>query len=61
MTAVDTRAPASRRPVALALSADLEAAMDAEVAHHVTSKATADHAEAARAFVERRPPRFTGR
>ena len=47
--------------LALALSADLEPAMDAEVAHHVTSKGTADHAEAARAFVERRPPRFTGR
>ncbi len=47
--------------LALALSADLEEAMDAEVAHHVTSKGTADHAEAARAFVERRPPRFSGR
>jgi 2-(1,2-epoxy-1,2-dihydrophenyl)acetyl-CoA isomerase len=47
--------------LALALSADLEQAMDAEVAHHVTSKGTADHAEAARAFVERRPPRFEGR
>ena len=47
--------------LALALTADLEDAMDAEVAHHVTSKATADHAEAARAFVERRPPRFSGR
>ena len=47
--------------LALALSADLEVAMDAEVAHHVTSKGTADHAEAARAFVERRPPRFGGR
>ena len=47
--------------LAVALSADLEEAMDAEVAHHVTSKGTADHAEAARAFVERRPPRFSGR
>jgi 2-(1,2-epoxy-1,2-dihydrophenyl)acetyl-CoA isomerase len=47
--------------LALALSADLEDAMDAEVAHHVTSKATADHAEAARAFVERRAARFEGR
>jgi 2-(1,2-epoxy-1,2-dihydrophenyl)acetyl-CoA isomerase len=47
--------------LALALSADLEDAMDAEVAHHVTSKATADHAEAASAFVERRPARFEGR
>ena len=47
--------------LALALDADLEQAMDAEVAHHVASKATADHAEAARAFLERRPPRFQGR
>ena len=47
--------------LAVALSADLEAAMDAEVAHHTASKATADHAEAAQAFVERRPARFTGR
>ncbi len=45
----------------LALSADLEDAMDVEVAHHTASKATADHAEAARAFVERRPARFSGR
>ena len=47
--------------LAVCLSADLEAAMDVEVAHHTASKATADHAEAARAFVERRPARFTGR
>lgn len=45
----------------LALSADLEDALDVEVAHHTATKATADHAEAARAFVERRPARFTGR
>lgn len=45
----------------LALSADLEDAMDVEVAHHTASKATADHAEAAQAFVERRPARFAGR
>ena len=47
--------------LAVALSADLEDAMDLEVAHHTASKATADHAEAARAFVERRPARFAGR
>lgn len=46
--------------LALALGADLEDAMDAEVAHHVASRATADHAEAAKAFVERRPPQFRG-
>ena len=47
--------------LAVALQADLEDAMDLEVAHHTASKATADHAEAARAFVERRPARFVGR
>lgn len=47
--------------LAPALTVELEDAMDAEVAHHVISRATADHAEAARAFVERRPPRFSGR
>ncbi len=46
--------------LAVALRADLEDAMDVEVAHHTASKATADHAEAARAFVERRPARFSG-
>jgi 2-(1,2-epoxy-1,2-dihydrophenyl)acetyl-CoA isomerase len=47
--------------VRLALSAPLEEYMPIEVARHVAGYATADHAEAARAFVERRPPRFEGR
>lgn len=46
--------------LSLALTADLEEFMDVEVLHHVTTRSTADHAEAARAFVERRPARFAG-
>ena len=44
--------------VRLALSAPLEDYMDVEVTHHLASFATADHAEAARAFVEKREPLF---
>lgn len=50
-----------KRNLGLALTTDLEPFMDVEVAHHVATKATADHAEAARAFVERRPAQFSGR
>jgi 2-(1,2-epoxy-1,2-dihydrophenyl)acetyl-CoA isomerase len=50
-----------KRNLALALTTDLEEFLDVEVAHHVATKQTADHAEASRAFVERRPPRFAGR
>jgi 2-(1,2-epoxy-1,2-dihydrophenyl)acetyl-CoA isomerase len=50
-----------KRNLGLALSADLEEFMDVEVAHHIATKQTADHVEAARAFVERRPARFIGR
>jgi 2-(1,2-epoxy-1,2-dihydrophenyl)acetyl-CoA isomerase len=44
--------------VALALAAPLEDYMDVEVTHHLATFATADHAEAARAFVEKRDPVF---
>jgi 2-(1,2-epoxy-1,2-dihydrophenyl)acetyl-CoA isomerase len=44
--------------VRLAMSASLEEYMAAEVARHVAGYATADHAEAARAFVEKRKPDF---
>ncbi len=44
--------------VALALSTPLEEYMDVEVTHHQATFATADHAEAARAFVEKRDPVF---
>jgi 2-(1,2-epoxy-1,2-dihydrophenyl)acetyl-CoA isomerase len=35
--------------------------MDLEVTHHSYTGLTEDHREAARAFVEKREPRFTGR
>jgi 2-(1,2-epoxy-1,2-dihydrophenyl)acetyl-CoA isomerase len=44
--------------VSLALSTTLEEYMDVEVGRHLASFATADHAEAARAFVEKREPVF---
>lgn len=44
--------------VALALSTPLEEYMDVEVTHHQATFATADHVEAARAFVEKRDPVF---
>ena len=46
--------------VALALSTPLEEYMDVEVTHHQATFATADHVEAARAFVEKRDPVFGG-
>jgi hypothetical protein len=36
-------------------------AEDLEVTHHIRTGLTEDHREAAKAFVERREPRFTGR
>ena len=44
--------------VALALTTPLDEYMDVEVTHHLATFATADHAEAARAFVEKRDPVF---
>jgi 2-(1,2-epoxy-1,2-dihydrophenyl)acetyl-CoA isomerase len=44
-----------------AVTLPLEAALDLEAAHHVRCTMTEDHAEAARAFVEKRAPRFKGR
>jgi 2-(1,2-epoxy-1,2-dihydrophenyl)acetyl-CoA isomerase len=43
-----------------AVNGELGDCMDLEVTHHVRSGLTADHREAARAFVEKRPPRFGG-
>ena len=43
-----------------AVSAELGDCMDLEVTHHVRTGLTADHREAARAFVEKRPPVFRG-
>ena len=36
-------------------------ALDREADRHARTSETADAAEAARAFLEKRPPRFTGR
>jgi 2-(1,2-epoxy-1,2-dihydrophenyl)acetyl-CoA isomerase len=44
-----------------ALVADLRTCLDGEAAAMVRTGSTDDHREAARAFVEKRPPRFTGR
>jgi 2-(1,2-epoxy-1,2-dihydrophenyl)acetyl-CoA isomerase len=35
--------------------------MDIEATHHIHTGLTQDHRDAAKAFVERREPRFTGR
>jgi 2-(1,2-epoxy-1,2-dihydrophenyl)acetyl-CoA isomerase len=60
---------AQRAPIALqymkanvnrAYDVTLEAALDAEATGMVRTMSTADHREAAAAFVEKRPPRFTG-
>lgn len=39
---------------------DLAAALDAEALHHARTGQTEDHAEAAKAFTEKRPPAFKG-
>lgn len=44
-----------------AVGADLRTCLDAEAAAMTRTGATEDHREAARAFVEKRPPRFVGR
>jgi 2-(1,2-epoxy-1,2-dihydrophenyl)acetyl-CoA isomerase len=41
-------------------TADLETALDAEALNMILSATTRDHMEAARAFVEKRQPTFTG-
>jgi 2-(1,2-epoxy-1,2-dihydrophenyl)acetyl-CoA isomerase len=44
-----------------AVTGELGDCMDLEVTHHVHTGLTEDHREAARAFVEKREPRFRGR
>ncbi len=44
-----------------AVNGELGECMDLEVTHHLRTGLTDDHREAAKAFVERREPRFTGR
>jgi 2-(1,2-epoxy-1,2-dihydrophenyl)acetyl-CoA isomerase len=43
-----------------AVSGDLGECMDIEATHHIHTGLTDDHREAAKAFVERRDPHFTG-
>lgn len=63
------RSLAERAPIALgkmkenlnrAIVADLGTALDAEAANMVSTMSTADHREAAAAFVEKRSPKFIG-
>jgi 2-(1,2-epoxy-1,2-dihydrophenyl)acetyl-CoA isomerase len=44
-----------------AVNCELDGYMDIEVTHHIRTGLTEDHREAAKAFVERREPFFTGR
>ncbi len=44
-----------------AVHAGIAECSDLEVTHHVHTGQTQDHREAARAFVEKREPVFTGR
>lgn len=64
------RSLADRAPIAMgymkenlnrAITCDLETALDAEATNMVLSMGTADHREAAAAFVEKRSPVFTGK
>jgi 2-(1,2-epoxy-1,2-dihydrophenyl)acetyl-CoA isomerase len=50
-----------KRNLKVAEEGSLSDALDAEAYGMLRSRETADHAEAARAFVEKRPPVFTGR
>jgi 2-(1,2-epoxy-1,2-dihydrophenyl)acetyl-CoA isomerase len=43
-----------------AVNGELGECMDIEVTHHIRTGLTDDHREAAKAFVDRRDPRFTG-
>jgi 2-(1,2-epoxy-1,2-dihydrophenyl)acetyl-CoA isomerase len=44
-----------------AMAGEVDECLDLEATHHVHSAATADHREAAKAFVEKREPVFQGR
>jgi 2-(1,2-epoxy-1,2-dihydrophenyl)acetyl-CoA isomerase len=50
-----------KRNLSCAESGDLAALLDIEAAHQVLTGRTEDHREAAKAFVEKRAPIFTGR
>ena len=44
-----------------AVAGEVDDCLDLEATHHVHCGQTADHKEAAKAFVEKREPVFTGR
>jgi 2-(1,2-epoxy-1,2-dihydrophenyl)acetyl-CoA isomerase len=44
-----------------AMGGEVDECLDLEATHHVHSASTADHREAAQAFVEKREPAFQGR
>ena len=44
-----------------AMGGEVDECLDLEATHHVHSASTADHREAAQAFVEKREPVFQGR
>jgi 2-(1,2-epoxy-1,2-dihydrophenyl)acetyl-CoA isomerase len=44
-----------------AMGGEVDECLDLEATHHVHSASTADHREAAQAFVEKREPVFVGR
>jgi 2-(1,2-epoxy-1,2-dihydrophenyl)acetyl-CoA isomerase len=50
-----------KRNLSCAESGDLAALLDMEAAHQALTGRTEDHREAAKAFVEKRAPIFTGR
>lgn len=49
-----------KQNVNLAARTDLRTSIDAEATHQVRCMSTVDHAEAAKAFVEKRPAKFVG-
>ena len=50
-----------KRNINNAETASLEACFDAEAVHHSRCSETADHKEAAKAFIEKRKPVFQGK